>query len=338
MSMLALPVCAHCGSQYDATDFEPLTACLCPTCGGAVRSRQSINQFELQEVLATGGMGTVYRAYDTQLHRTVALKVLLHKFCHDTEYIETLQSEAAITAAIVHPNVVRIYSFGSVGDDFFIALEFLRYGTLAQRILKTGKQAEQAGLQFGLQIAAGLKAAQEKGLLHRDVKPDNILFSDPQTVKITDFSLAAFLNKSNGEARETWMTPHYVAPEKLQSQSEDLRSDIYSLGATLYHAFSARTVFDGENSLEIAQKHIDQEIPDLRQFAPHISAETIGIVHRMLAKDPDDRYQNYDDLLAALETAMEAENFRRARHPSRKRRHKVQRPEMAVWSMWNSLL
>lgn len=337
MPTLSFQSCAHCSAQFQVKELDSLCSRQCPFCGTVEAVKYSLNQFQLLEVLAVGGMGTIYRALDSDLRRQVALKVLRRKCGADPEFVEALKQEARISASVEHPNVVRIYSFGSAGGEFYLAMELMEKGTLEDRIHRSGRLAEQDALQIGLQIAAGLQAAAGKGLLHRDVKPGNILFADAQTAKITDFSLALFTDKKPGEEAETWGTPHYIAPEKLRNEPEDIRSDIYSLGVSLYHAMAGRPVFDGMDSIEIARQHLSSDVPYLLRHASHVSVETAATVHRMLSKDPDERFQSYSELAKALQANLDSCTDRRHR-PGQRRRHKVRRSGGDLWSAWSGSL
>lgn len=337
MPTLSFQTCSHCSAQFHVRELDSLCRHQCPFCGTIEVVEFSLNQFQLLEVLAVGGMGTIYRALDSSLRRPVALKVLHKKLSTAPEFVEALKQEAKISASIEHPNVVRIYSFGSAAGEFYLAMELMEKGTLEDRIHRSGRLAEQPALQIALQVAAGLQAAAARGLLHRDVKPGNILFADAHTAKITDFSLAIFPAAKPGEEAETWGTPHYIAPEKLRNEPEDHRSDIYSLGVSLYHAMAGRPVFEGNDSIEIARQHLSSDAPDLLHHASHVSAETAATVHRMLSKDPDERFQTYPELIETLQENLDGSVERRTR-PRQRHRHRVRRSGGDLWSAWSGSL
>src|ERR1700760_1179964 len=231
----------------DVSDVEPLSAVVCPSCGAPTTVSSMIDHFQLVDMLGHGGMGAVYKAHDTSLDRMVALK-LLRKSSGTPEQIKQLETEAAITASINHPHVVRVFSTGMDHGRFYIAMELVDKGTLDRLIELQGRVAEIQVLEVGIQIASGLRAAQKAGLIHRDVKPGNILFADSHTAKIVDFGLAIFLADEASVRGEVWGTPYYVAPERLELKPEDFRSDIYSLGATLFHALAGRPPMEGETT------------------------------------------------------------------------------------------
>jgi serine/threonine protein kinase len=294
--------CPDCGASMDVTDVEPLSAVICPTCGAPTTVSSMIDHFQLVDVLGHGGMGAVYKAHDTSLDRMVALK-LLRKSSGSTEQIKQLETEAAITASINHPHVVRVFSTGMDRGRFYIAMELVEKGTLDKLIEIQGRVAEAQVLEVGIQIASGLRAAQQAGLIHRDVKPGNILFAEAHTAKIVDFGLAIFAEDEAKVRGEIWGTPYYVAPEKLDNKPEDFRSDIYSLGGTLFHALAGRPPFEAENASLVAYKHLKNQAVSLQAFAPHVSSNTNYVINRTLNKDPDQRYQSYDELIEHLEYA-----------------------------------
>jgi serine/threonine protein kinase len=297
-------VCATCGAAIDISEEEPLARITCPACGAAETVSGQVDKFELQSVVGRGGMGVVYRAYDRGLERFVALK-LMRRDQSNANVIEQLQKEAVVTASINHPHVVRVFTSGTDHRRFFIAMELVDKGTLDDLIHLQGRVAETQVLEVGIQIAQGLRAAQQAGLIHRDVKPGNILFADAHTAKIVDFGLAIFAADEESQRGEVWGTPYYVAPEKLEHLPEDFRSDMYSLGGTLFHALAGRPPFEAENASLVALKHLKSEAVSLQAFAPHVSGETAYVINRTLSKDPNARYQSYDELIEHLEYALE---------------------------------
>ncbi len=294
--------CPDCGLAMDVSEVEPLSAVVCPSCGAPTTVSSLIDHFQLVDMLGHGGMGAVYKAHDLSLDRMVALK-LLRKSSGTAEQITQLETEAAITASINHPHVVRVFSTGMDHGRFYIAMELVEKGTLDRLIELQGRVAEAQVLEVGSQIASGLRAAHQAGLIHRDVKPGNILFSDAHTAKIVDFGLAIFAEDEAKVRGEIWGTPYYVAPEKLDNKPEDFRSDIYSLGGTLFHALAGRPPFEAENASLVALKHLKSQAVSLQAFAPHVSSNTAYVINRMLNKDPDQRYQSYDELIEHLEYA-----------------------------------
>ncbi len=288
--------CPNCTTLVDISEQEPLAKFDCPNCGEPMRANRKYNHFSIVEHLGTGGMGSVYKALDRNLNRMVALKLLRKELSADESYITKLEDEARITASINHPFVVKVFSFGSDNGQYYIAMELVDKGSLDDLMQLQNRIAELQVLQVGLQVASGLQAAHEKGLIHRDVKPGNILFADAHTAKITDFGLALLAEHEADARGEIWGTPYYIAPEKLNNEPEDFRSDIYSLGGTLFHAVAGRPPFEAETASLVALKHLKSRAVSLQAFAPDVSGETAYVINRMLHKDPNQRYNSYGEL------------------------------------------
>jgi hypothetical protein len=265
--------------------------------------QRAFNNFELVETVGIGGMGTVYKATDTLLDRFVALKLLRKDLGDEIDYATRLQQEARVAASVSHPNVIQVFSSGKDHGQFYLVMELVDHGSLDDLIEQRKSLPEEQVVEAGIQVAKGLRAAHAKGLIHRDVKPANILFTDEHTAKIGDFGLAGVAAETGEGRSEIWGTPYYVAPERLNNQPEDFRSDIYSLGATLFHAISGRAPIEGDTNSATALRELKNSPMDLRQVAPQVSEKTAGVLHRMIAPDPAKRYSSYDELVAALEHA-----------------------------------
>jgi eukaryotic-like serine/threonine-protein kinase len=291
--------CPNCGAAIAAADAEPLARVPCPQCGQRVRVARSFDHFELLETLGTGGMGTVYMAHDSQLERDVAIKVLRKDL--GPEYVDQLQKEARITASINHANVVQVFSFGRAHDQYYLVMELVDRGTLEDIIEERRKLQEEEVLRAGVEVARGLRAAFQKGLIHRDVKPANILFASDGTAKVSDFGLAGLVEPHAQNPGAIWGTPYYVAPERLNNAPEDFRSDIYSLGATLFHAAAGCPPFEGETTSAADLRALKTQPLNLNQVAPDVSPATASVIGRMIAPDPRLRYHSYDATIAALE-------------------------------------
>lgn len=300
-----LQVCPSCEALLDISEREPLEKIECPQCQTPMVVNGMIGHYQIVEVAGKGGMGVVYKAYDSSLDRYVAVKLLRKDHSADAKLIQQLETEAAITAAVNDSNVVRVYGTGVDRQRFYIVMELVDKGSLDDLIHLQGRVAEAQVLQVGIQVARGLKAAQQHGLIHRDVKPGNILFSDAHSAKIVDFGLAIFMEQEESVRGEVWGTPYYVAPEKLDNQPEDFRSDMYSLGGSLFHALAGRPPFEAESASLVALKHLKNQPVSLQTFAPWISNATAHIINRTLAKDPTKRFQSYDELIESFEYALE---------------------------------
>jgi serine/threonine protein kinase len=295
-----LEACPSCGSLMDVTLQPPFAKIHCPSCGQSLRARKQFKNYRLVEVVGEGGMGVVFKAVDCNLNRHVALKVLKREMSADAEAQEKLEEEARVTASINHPHVVKVFSFGEDHGQFYLAMELVEKGSLDHLMNIQRRVGEAQVLEVAIQIAQGLEAGLEKGLIHRDIKPGNILFVDAHTSKLVDFGLAIVADQAAQAKGEIWGTPYYIAPEKLDNQPEDYRSDIYSLGGTLFHALAGRPPYEAETASMVALKQLKSQPVSLQAFAPDISSETAYVVNRMLAKNPDDRYESYSELIEHL--------------------------------------
>jgi hypothetical protein len=266
---------------------------------------RSFDHFIVVETLGVGGMGTVYKARDTHLDRFVALKVLRTDLGTEEDYSVRLQQEARIAAAVNHPNVVQVFDSGTDHGQFYVVMELVDRGSLDDLMALQPRLSEKKVLETGIQVAKGLRAAQRRGLIHRDVKPANIMFVDEHAAKIGDFGLASTATQRWETDRVIWGTPHYVAPERLSNQPEDFRSDIYSLGATLFHAIAGRPPIEGETNSATALRELKQRPLNLQAVARDISPKTARVLQRMIAADPSQRFSSYDDLVTELERALE---------------------------------
>jgi eukaryotic-like serine/threonine-protein kinase len=293
--------CPNCGTQVDTSNVEPLARVSCPKCGEKFRVERAFDNFVLVETLGVGGMGSVYKARDTALDRFVALKLLRRDA--EAGYTAQLQQEARVTASVNHPHVVKVFSFGSDHGQFYLVMELVDQGSLDDFIEQRKQLLEAEVLQTAIQVAKGLQAAHAKGLIHRDVKPANILFADATTAKIVDFGLAGAAEPKTEGA--IWGTPYYVAPERLKSEPEDFRSDIYSLGGTLFHALAGRPPIEEETNSASKLRELKNRPVNLRAVAPKTSRDTSRIIERMLAPAPDARFASYQELIDQLENASQ---------------------------------
>lgn len=268
-----------------------------------VRVRRKFDHFMIVRQIGEGGMSRVFEAEDETLGRRVALKILNRQYSRDAARVEQFRQEALITANVNHPNVIKLYSVGYDQGYFYIAMELVNGGSLEQRIRREGTIKEEEALRIGREVAEGLRAAQQLGLIHRDVKPANILFTETGTSKVVDFGLALFVERGPDSSSEIWATPYYVAPEKIIDNREDYRSDIFSLGASIFHALTGRPPHKAEsNNIQelrmIKCRRVALEDSGLR-FAPR----TIHVINRMVAFRPQERCANYDETVEELRLA-----------------------------------
>jgi serine/threonine protein kinase len=298
--------CPGCGTTVDTTEAEPLARIACPNCDKKVRVERSFDHFVVVETLGVGGMGTVYKARDMQLDRFVALKLLRRDLGGEEDHKARLQQEARSAAAVNHPCVIQVFDSGTDHGQFYVVMELVDHGSLDDLMALQPRLPEARVLEIGIQVARGLRSAHRRGLIHRDVKPANILFVDEHAAKIGDFGLASTATQRWGTGGVVWGTPEYVAPERLNNNPEDFRSDIYSLGATLFHAIAGKPPIEASTNSSSALLELKQRPLDLQAIAPDVSAATAEVLQRMIAADPAQRFSSYDDLVAELERAWRA--------------------------------
>lgn len=298
--------CPHCRDMIDVSGLEPFTHAECPHCGETLTVPCRLGTFLLLDVIGTGGMGGVYRARDESLGRLVAIKVMLASLGEDQEFVENFRREAQAAAKLNHPHIAQIYSFGQEKGHPYIAMELVP-GRGLDKLIESGKTLDQAlVLQIGLDIAEGLREAGEIGLVHGDIKPENILLDEKMSAKLVDFGVASFVGQTGADG--IWGTPYYIAPEKIKSQKADARSDIYCLGATLYHALAGQPPFDGETPIEVVKARLEREPVPLRQVRQDIHEQVEQIIARMTRTEPIERYPTYASLISDMRKVMHVLN------------------------------
>lgn len=297
-------VCAKCRNAINVTGLEPGDIITCPYCHHEFILTRQFGNFLLERQLGTGGMGAVYLGRDVKLNRVVAVKVLKPELVSDHKFMATFLREAEITASLNHPNIVQVYAFGQHEGVYYLVVEYISGGSLDDKITDRGRITELEGIEIGIAVARGLECAlQRGGLIHRDIKPGNILFNANNIPKVVDFGLSLSLDTTDHFYGEIWGTPYYVAPEKLEHEKETFQSDLYSLGATLFHAISGRPPYDGEEPHEVAMKHLSGNVVSLKAFVPDISDHTAFAVSKAMARFPKDRYESYSAFIEQLEDA-----------------------------------
>jgi formylglycine-generating enzyme required for sulfatase activity/predicted Ser/Thr protein kinase len=289
-------VCKHCQAGLAGPTGERHFDEVDPLIG------QTLGEFEILELVGRGGMGTVYKACQGSLDRFVAVKVLSDSLSVDDSYVARFSREARAAAAVSHPNIIEVYSVGQDAGHRYIAMELVEGENLADLLEREGRLAPARALEVLRQTAAALVEAHERGILHRDIKPANILLDRKGRVKVADFGLAKRSDADVGLTLggQALGTPLYLPPDVARGRPFDARSDLYSVGATLYHAVAGQPPFDGQTPTEVILKHIEAPIPPLQALAPDAPAALCRIIHRLLCKDPDDRYPSAEALLAAL--------------------------------------
>jgi serine/threonine-protein kinase len=271
-------------------------------------TNQSIAGFSILHRLGVGGMSEVYLAFQESLHRHVALKVMRADFVGSSDHEQRFLQEARAVASLMHPNIVQVYDVGKFESIHYIAQEYVPGSNLHSYIQRRGALPLAESLSILSQTTAALQKAASIGLVHRDIKPDNLLLTPDGEVKVADFGLARARGQSQNltAVGVTLGTPLYMSPEQIQGLSVDSRSDLYSLGATAYHMLSGRPPFSGETALALAMQHLQAEPPSLSQLRPDLPPALVAIVHKLLAKSPDERYATASELSRALREVVES--------------------------------
>ena len=305
--------CSRCGSEITGKSK------FCPSCGldlmattpvhaiatGVLQEldlvRESLAaEYEIIEELGRGGMAMVYRARDRQLEREVAVKVLPFSLAFDTEFVERFQREARTAAQLEHPNIISIYRVGRSGRVIYFVMKFLRGGSLSNVLAARKKLSPPEIRRLLSEAGSALGYAAQRGIVHRDIKPDNIMFDEFGQSVLTDFGIAkaASGQKLTGTGMSIG-TPHYMSPEQARAQATDGRSDIYSLGVVAYQCLTGTVPYDGEDSFSIGYKHITEPIPT-PSLVTADERRIFEVIKRMLMKDPFDRFQSCEELLASF--------------------------------------
>lgn len=317
--------CPKCGAVLDVSNRQAFSDVKCAACRFEFDVPARFGSFLLLQVLGMGGMGGVYRARDEALNREVAIKVMQKRLGDDPVFIENFQREAQAAARLNHPNIAQIYSFGQALGQPYIVMELISGGSLDRLMADQGPLDPAVVFHVGLQIAEGLREAAEAGLVHGDVKPENILFDNEKNAKLLDFGLAA-MNKS--PTAEIWGTPFYIPPEKVKKQPTDFRSDIYSLGATLYHAIAGVPPFDGTDITAVVKARFISDPVPLRNLRGSVVPEEVdAIILRMMAKEPGKRFPTYGSLLSDMRRFLAKAGPVNMTPPSKKIMIKGKRPK-----------
>ena len=291
-------LCPECGEVMDMSTIRIFSRVACSACGVEFMARCHIDRFQILESIADGGTSSVFKALDSESGSVVAPKIIKQDPGADPAIIEHHEAQAHAIAEIDHAHIVRIFQIGKTQGYFYLAMEFLGGGSLDDRIQARGRLDEETVLQTGIEAAEGLAALQLHGLLHRDIKPANIMFTESRSVKLVDFGLSA------PALGEIWGTPNYIAPEKLAQEPEDFRSDIFSLGAALFHALAGRAPCETDRIPLETLRELKKNPPDLHFLAPEVREETVQMIERMMALNPSDRPAGYPELIEQLREVL----------------------------------
>ncbi|HSS79767.1 MAG TPA: protein kinase [Gaiellaceae bacterium] len=268
------------------------------------------DRYELAELVGTGGMSSVYRAHDRLLERDVALKVLHEQFTADTDYVERFRREARSVAQLSHPNIVTVIDRGEQDGRQFIVFEYIDGENLKSLVEREGALPEDEAVRLTLQVARGLGFAHDNGLVHRDVKPQNVLLNGAHQAKVTDFGIARSLDVKGGltQTGTVMGTSDYIAPEQARGAHVDEQSDIYSLGVVLYELLTGEVPFPGDNFVAVAMRHINEPPPSVREHRPDVSPRVDAAIRRAMAKEPRDRFGSMNEFCAELTASLAPES------------------------------
>ncbi len=261
------------------------------------------NRYEIINCIGSGGMADVFRARDHKLNRFVAIKVLKAELRSDKEFVSKFRVEAQAAAGLAHPNIVNVYDVGDENGVYFIVMELVEGITLKTYILSKGKLSVREATGISLQVASGLEAAHNNGIIHRDVKPQNIIISTDGTAKVADFGIARAASADTINSN-VMGSVHYSAPEQSRGGFSDAKSDIYSLGITMYEMITGRVPFDGDSTVEVALKHLQEEIVSPREYIPDLPRAIEQIILKCTQKSPDRRYQSMSLLIRDLKESL----------------------------------
>ncbi len=261
------------------------------------------DRYEIIEKIGTGGMSDVYRAKCHKLNRFVAVKVLKQEFSENVNFVSKFRTEAQAAAGMMHPNIVNVYDVGEENGTYYIVMELVEGITLKQYIEKKARLSVKEAISIAIQVSMGIEAAHNNHIIHRDIKPQNIMISKEGKVKVTDFGIAKAVT-SNTITSNVMGSVHYTSPEQARGGYSDEKSDIYSLGITMFEMLTGRVPFNGETTVAIAIKHIQEPMPSPREYIPEIPISVEQIVFKCTQKSPDRRYQSMPEVVADLKQSL----------------------------------
>jgi serine/threonine protein kinase len=262
-------------------------------------------RYEVEELVGHGGMSSVYRARDALLERHVALKILHEQYSEDDDFVERFKREARSVAQLQHPNIVTVIDAGEEGGRQYIVFEYIDGENLKELVVRSGRLDVRDALEIALEVAHGLAFAHEHGLIHRDVKPQNILLNGDGRAKVTDFGIARTLDVDGMTQTGTVLgTSNYIAPEQATGQRVDAHSDVYALGAVLYELLAGDVPFPGESFVAVAMKHVHEPPPNLLDVRGDVPLRVAAAVDRALEKDPEQRFPTMDAFAAELDACL----------------------------------
>ena len=274
---------------------------------------QKINdRYQIIKSIGEGGMANVYLAYDTILDRNVAVKVLRGDLASDEKFVRRFQREALSASSLTHPNIVEVYDVGEDNDQYYIVMEYIEGKHLKELLKKRGKLTTSEVVDIMLQITDGMSMAHDSYIIHRDIKPQNIMILENGVVKITDFGIAMAMNAAQLTQTNSVMgSVHYLPPEQANGKGSTLQSDIYSMGILMYELLTGKLPYKGDNAVEIALKHLKESLPDIKEELPELPESIANIIKKAAAKNPKNRYADaremHEDLLTCMDDSRKNE-------------------------------
>lgn len=264
---------------------------------------QIVDDYRIESLIGRGGMGAVYRGTDTRLRRPVALKLLLESAAQDRDALARFEREARLVGSINHPNIAQVYRVGSIGSIPYYAMEYLEGRSLQQILAQEGRLSGRSCVKVMIQAAQGLKAAADHGIIHRDIKPGNLVVTTQGVVKLVDFGLAKAFDEDSYQTRTGTVmgTPRYMAPEQGRGEAVDQRADIYSLGASFYHMVAGAAPFEADTAVNMLLQHATAPVTPIPEKNPNVPPRLCNLIYACLEKSPEDRPPDYDSLIAELE-------------------------------------
>jgi len=262
---------------------------------------KKIGQFLFEKELGKGACATVFLAHDNSSGRKYAVKVLYDSLCKNSEYVNSFVEEARKAIKLKHPNILRVYSVATFENRYFMVSEFAVNGTVQDMLDRKTKIPLKEAVRMAHEAAEGLMFAENKGIVHRDIKPANLLISKDSSIKIADLGIADKKGGDSGDADDIYGSPHYMAPEQAMGKPVTSQSDIYSLGATLYHMLTGKTPFTATGRRGLIMKHLNEKPVPVNRVVPTIPKKAGDTINLMMAKKPEDRFQNFAQVITALE-------------------------------------
>ena len=271
-----------------------------------MKGQKISDRYQIIKAIGEGGMANVYLAYDTILDRNVAVKILRGDLSNDEKFVRRFQREALAASSLAHPNIVEVYDVGEDNGEYYIVMEYIEGKHLKNLLKKRGKLTLSEAVDIMMQITDGMSVAHDSYIIHRDIKPQNIMILENGLVKITDFGIAMAMNATQLTQTNSVMgSVHYLPPEQASGQGSTLQSDIYSMGIVMYELITGELPFKGDNAVEIALKHLKEHVPDVKEKVENVPNSIVNIIKKSTAKNPKNRYVDAREMHEDLKTCLD---------------------------------